>query len=73
MAKKAKRKTHVNIPNASLLLIGLVFVIESVALMAVLSGMGTLITRTAITIGWAYALLKLFAGFVAMYAAAKRK
>ncbi len=75
MAKKAAKRTMIKMDMTSLalLLIGVVLTIEAVALMSALSLMDAAVIKTVIIIGWAYAMLKVFAGIVSIYVAVKKK
>ncbi len=71
MAKK-KKAMKIEITNAAMFLVGLVFVIESLTLMSVLTSLESMILGTTITIGWLYSFLKLFAGAVSIYSSIKK-
>lgn len=68
MAKQKKDNT-VHYLASSLFLIGLVFLVESVVLALVLSQAPAFLLGSTAPVAWMYALIKLFTGLVAMFAA----
>ena len=68
MADKPKARINQTVLAYALFLVGLAFLIESIVFVFVLSQLPAQFIGTTAVVAWLYAVVKFFAGLIAMYA-----